>query len=109
MLLPCSPGALGPIPKNWQKVIGGLSYLVGQSNTVYASNSDARIRLGSLNTLNKMNTSINIGAGIETKVFKSFSINLEFLHKYHIQTYKSSSINLNPFTLNYYIGLKYKL
>jgi opacity protein-like surface antigen len=89
---------------------GGLSYLTGQNNTLYANeNNSASIRLGTINTLNEVNLSFNFGFGFETQITERFTFDLELMHKYYLSTYKSSDINLNPFTLNFHVGLRYKL
>lgn len=88
-------------------LIGGLSTLFLNENSVSVVSSEISASLGKANNLNDIHFSSNIGLGFNYKIWKSFQFNFEPMFKYQINTFTKDAGNFKPYFIGLYSGFSY--
>ncbi len=88
-------------------IIGGASSLFLDNNRVDLISGDSRTQLGKASNINSTSFSTNIGFGMDYKLNKSFSISVEPIFKYQINTFKDVE-NVQPANIGIYSGLNFR-
>ena len=89
-------------------LIGGVSTLLLGNNEVSVKSNDFSSVLGEANNLSSVSFSTNVGLGLDYKLSKKFTFNIEPMFKYQLNTYTDSSVNFKPYYLGVYSGLSFK-
>ncbi len=89
-------------------VIGGMSTFILGNNDVSTELRGTTTQIGTVNNINEISFSTNIGLGIGYDFSKAFKLNLEPTFKYQINAFDDTAGNFNPFILGIYTGLSYK-
>ncbi|MDN3723231.1 outer membrane beta-barrel protein [Aequorivita sp. SDUM287046] len=89
-------------------VIGGVSTLFLGSNEVSVKADNFNTVLGDANNLSSVSFSTNVGLGLDYKLSKKFTFNIEPMFKYQLNPYTDSSVNFKPYYLGVYSGLSFK-
>ncbi|MGY5845911.1 hypothetical protein ACW6QP_00705 [Salegentibacter sp. HM20] len=88
-------------------IIGGASSLFLEENAVFLNSNNQRDRLGSANNINELSFSTNIGLGVNYELIDNFSLNLEPIFKYQLNTFNNTS-DMQPYFFGIYSGLSFK-
>ena len=89
-------------------VIGGVSTLFLGSNEISVKADNFNTVLGEANNLSSVSFSTNVGLGLDYKLSKKFTFNIEPMFKYQLNPYTDSSVNFKPYYLGVYSGLSFK-
>ncbi len=89
-------------------VIGGMSTLILSENRIYSSLQGQKRELGEASNINSTSFSANLGMGLNVKISESIDLNLEPVFKYHLNTFKDTNGNFNPYNMGIYSGLSFK-
>lgn len=89
-------------------VLGGMSTLLLNNNTVSVLSDGFQTEIGSANNLNSVSFSTNVGVGFDYKFSNRFVFNLEPMFKYQLNPYTDSSIDFKPYYLGVYSGFSYR-
>lgn len=89
-------------------LIGGLSTLILGNNEISVKAEDFSAVLGEANNLSSVSFSTNIGLGLDYKISKHFTFNIEPMFKYQLNPYTDSSVDFKPYYLGVYSGLNFK-
>ncbi|WP_310991587.1 outer membrane beta-barrel protein [Aequorivita marina] len=89
-------------------VIGGVSTLFLGNNEVSVKADNFNSVLGEANNLSSVSFSTNVGLGLDYKLSKKFTFNIEPMFKYQLNPYTDSSVNFKPYYLGVYSGLSFK-
>lgn len=89
-------------------IIGGFSTFFLGKNELHADVDGQNIFIGKANNLNKVSYSANIGFGLDYKIAKKLSLNIEPMFKYQFNTFSANSGNFKPYVLGVYSGFSYK-
>lgn len=89
-------------------LIGGLSTLFLGNNEVSVKADNFNTVLGDANNLSSVSFSTNVGLGLDYKLSKKFTFNIEPMFKYQLNPYTDSSVNFKPYLLGVYSGLSFK-
>ncbi len=89
-------------------LIGGLSTLILGNNEISVRAEDFSAVLGEANNLSNISFSTNIGLGLDYKISKHFTFNVEPMFKYQINPYTDSSVDFKPFYLGVYSGINFR-
>ncbi|HEX8563913.1 MAG TPA: outer membrane beta-barrel protein [Flavobacterium sp.] len=89
------------------EVIGGVSTLFLNENSISLIASGMEMEIGKANNLNATHFSTNLGLGLRYNFMRNFQFNLEPMFKYQINTF-SNSASFNPYIFGLYTGINYK-
>lgn len=89
-------------------VIGGVSTLFLGNNEISVKADNFSDVLGEANNLSSVSFSTNVGLGLDYKLSKKFTFNIEPMFKYQLNPYTDSSVNFKPYYLGVYSGLSFK-
>lgn len=89
-------------------VIGGVSTMFLGSNDISVKSDNFSTVLGEANNLSSVSFSTNVGLGLDYKLSKKFTFNIEPMFKYQLNPYTDSSVNFKPYYLGVYSGLSFK-
>ena len=89
-------------------VIGGVSTLFLGNNEISVKADNFNTVLGDANNLSSVSFSTNVGLGLDYKLSKKFTFNIEPMFKYQLNPYTDSSVNFKPYFLGVYSGLSFK-
>jgi len=89
-------------------VIGGVSTLFLGNNEISVKADNFTDVLGEANNLSSVSFSTNVGLGLDYKLSKKFTFNIEPMFKYQLNPYTDSSVNFSPYYLGVYTGLSFK-
>ncbi len=89
-------------------VIGGLSTLFLGNNEISVKADNFNTVLGDANNLSTVSFSTNVGLGLDYKLSKKFTFNIEPMFKYQLNPYTDSSVDFKPYYLGVYSGLSFK-
>lgn len=88
--------------------ITGVSTFILENNEAQLKDSSNRVvASGKSNNLNEQYFAINLGLGINHRLYKNLSFQFEPIIKYHISPFKTEDKNYNPRTINFSTGLCY--
>uniref|UniRef100_UPI0040490011 hypothetical protein n=1 Tax=Flavobacterium sp. TaxID=239 RepID=UPI0040490011 len=88
-------------------IIGGMSTLFLNSNSVTLISNGAETNIGKANNLNNIHFSSNVGLGFKYTFWKSFQANFQPMFKYQINTFSSNSGNFKPYFVGLYSGVSF--
>ena len=89
-------------------VIGGLSTLFLGNNEISVKADNYNTVLGDANNLSSVSFSTNVGLGLDYKLSKKFTFNIEPMFKYQLNPYTDSSVDFKPYYLGVYSGFSFK-
>ncbi len=89
-------------------VIGGVSTLFLGNNEISVKADNFTDVLGEANNLSTVSFSTNVGLGLDYKLSKKFTFNIEPMFKYQLNPYTDSSVNFKPYYFGVYSGLSFK-
>lgn len=89
-------------------VIGGVSTLFLNENSVSIQSETATMNLGQANNLNNIHFSSNIGVGFKYEFWKSFEARFEPTFKYQFNTFTRDAGNFRPYFVGLYSGVSYR-
>ncbi|WGF93690.1 outer membrane beta-barrel protein [Aequorivita marisscotiae] len=89
-------------------LIGGISTLFLGNNEVSVKADNFNSVLGEANNLSALSFSTNVGLGVDYKLSKKFTFNIEPMFKYQLNPYTDSSVDFKPYYLGVYSGLSFK-
>ena len=89
--------------------IGGLSYNFLVDNSVYTIDGGGKYPVGTTEGLSNLSVSSSLGMGMEYKVSKSISFNVEPTFRYFLNSSNSDRINgLHNYAIGVFSGFSYK-
>ena len=91
------------------EVIGGMSTLFLQDNSLSINAGDFTTNIGQATNVNTVSFTGNIGLGFGYQVSKRISANVQPLFKYQVNAFENSSGDFNPFFFGIYSGITIKL
>ncbi len=89
-------------------VIGGLSTLFLGNNEISVKADNFNSVLGEANNLSSVSFSTNVGLGLDYKLSKKFTFNIEPMFKYQLNPYTDSAVDFKPYYLGVYSGFSFK-
>lgn len=89
-------------------LIGGVSTLFLGNNEISIKADNFNSVLGEANNLSSVSFSTNVGLGLDYKLSKKFTFNIEPMFKYQLNPYTDSSVNFKPYYLGVYSGLSFR-
>lgn len=87
------------------ELIGGMSTLFLNQNSISTSLMQEKVSLGKANNLNNVHFSGNLGLGLKYEILKQLDFKIEPVFKYQINTYNSLNSNSKPYILGIYSGI----
>ncbi len=88
-------------------LIGGMSTLFLNENSVALMAPGLSTNLGKASNLNDVHFSSNIGVGFKYSFWKSFEVNFEPMFKYQINTFSKDAGNFKPYFIGLYSGVSF--
>ena len=85
-------------------LIGGASSLFLDENSIDLISGNTTTNLGKASNINNTSFSTNVGLGIHYRLTDKFSLNLEPIFKYQLNTFNNVE-NVNPLNIGVYSGL----
>lgn len=85
-------------------LIGGMSTLFLNNNEISVRAQDFSQVLGEANNLSSISFSTNIGLGLNYRLTRKLTFNMEPMFKYQVNPYSESSVDFKPFYLGVYSG-----
>ena len=89
-------------------VIGGMSTLFLNNNSVSIVSNQMEMEIGSATNLSSIHYSTNLGMGFSYSFLKSFQANVNPMFKYQINTFTDNSNTIKPYFVGVYSGISYK-
>lgn len=89
-------------------LIGGVSTMFLGNNEISVKADNFNSVLGEANNLSTVSFSTNVGLGLDYKLSKKFTFNIEPMFKYQLNPYTDSSVSFKPYYLGVYSGLSFK-
>ena len=89
-------------------LIGGVSTLFLNDNSVSVISPTMSANLGKANNLNAVHFSTNLGIGLKYQLWKSFEAHFEPTLKYQINTFSDDVGSFKPYFIGLYSGLSFK-
>ncbi|MQP25030.1 hypothetical protein GFJ94_08130 [Flavobacterium sp. LMO8] len=89
------------------ELIGGISTLFLNDNSVSIVSNGQEIVIGEANNLNNIHFSSNVGLGFKYSFWKSFNANFQPMFKYQINTFNENSGNFKPYFIGLYTGVSF--
>ena len=89
------------------EVNAGLSSLFVAENEVFLRSDGASQRIGSLGNVNSTSFMTNIGLGLDYNLSNELDFNLRPTFKYQLNTFDSSTTDLQPYIIAIYTGFTY--
>lgn len=89
------------------EVIGGMSTLFLNNNTVSLVTDGMEMNVGKANNLNNIHFSSNVGLGFKYSFWKNFNANFQPMFKYQINTFSENSGNFKPYFIGLYSGISF--
>lgn len=92
---------------NINTITGLSTFLLESNQAVLKTSSNEVIATGKSNNVNEQYLAINLGLGMNHKIFKNLYFQFEPIIKYHISPFRKEDKNYNPKTINFSTGLCY--
>lgn len=89
-------------------LIGGVSTLFLNENSVSVQSESATINLGKASNLNNVHFSSNLGVGFSYKFWKNLEARFEPTFKYQFNTFSRDAGNFKPYFVGLYTGVSYR-
>ena len=90
------------------RVIGGLSTLFLNENSVSVQSATTKMSLGKAENLNDIHFSGNAGIGFNYQFWNSFEAHFEPTLKYQFNTFSRDAGNFKPYFVGLYTGISFK-
>ena len=89
-------------------VIGGMSTLLLNNNSISLVTDGMEMELGKARNLNDIHFSSNVGLGFKYTFWKSFNANFQPMFKYQINPFSENAGNFKPYFIGLYSGISYQ-
>ena len=89
------------------ELIGGISTLFLNNNSVSIVSNGQEMVIGEANNLNNIHFSSNVGLGFKYSFWKSFNANFQPMFKYQINTFNENSGDFKPYFIGLYTGVSF--
>lgn len=89
------------------EIIGGLSTLFLNENSISLISSGIEMEIGKAKNLNETHFSTNLGVGLRYNILKNFDLKVEPTFKYQVNTFSNSG-SVNPYFFGLYTGINYR-
>ena len=89
-------------------LIGGMSTLFLNDNSVSLIADGLQMEIGKVNNLNNIHFSSNVGLGFKYTFWKSFNANFQPMFKYQINPFSENAGNFKPYFIGLYSGISYQ-
>jgi hypothetical protein len=89
------------------EVIGGMSTLFLNNNTISLVTDGMEMNVGKANNLNNIHFSSNVGLGFKYSFWKNFNATFQPMFKYQIKTFSENSGNFKPYFIGLYSGISF--
>jgi hypothetical protein len=89
-------------------LIGGMSTLFLNDNSVSLIADGLQMEIGKVNNLNDIHFSSNVGLGFKYTFWKSFNANFQPMFKYQINPFSENAGNFKPYFIGLYSGISYQ-
>jgi hypothetical protein len=89
-------------------LIGGVSTLFLNENSVSVQSESATFSLGQASNLNNVHFSSNVGVGFTYKFWKNLEARFEPTFKYQFNTFSRDAGNFKPYFVGLYTGVSYR-
>jgi hypothetical protein len=89
------------------EVIGGMSTLFLNKNSVFLVTNGMEMNVGKANNLNNIHFSSNVGLGFRYRILKNFTANLQPMFKYQINSFSENASNFKPYFIGLYSGISF--
>lgn len=89
-------------------LIGGMSTLFLNQNTLNAQTQTENFSLGRATNVNSTSFTANLGFGLDYKFSKQLKFNIEPSLRYQINTFDSSTTNFKPYFIGVFSGIKFE-
>ena len=89
-------------------LIGGVSTLFLNENSVSVQSESATFNLGQASNLNNVHFSSNLGVGFTYKFWKNLEARFEPTFKYQFNTFSRDAGNFKPYFVGLYTGVSYR-
>ncbi len=89
-------------------LVSGFSTFILSDNKVSYELRGVNTELGEASNLNDISYSANIGFGLDYKISKTMSFNLDPMFKYQINTFNNTSGDFKPYFIGVYSGINIK-
>lgn len=88
-------------------LIGGVSTLFLNANSISLISDGMEMNIGKANNLNDIHFSSNVGLGFKYNFWRSFNANFQPMFKYQINTFSENSGNFKPYFIGLYTGVSF--
>ena len=88
-------------------LIGGVSTLFLNANSISLISDGMEMNIGKANNLNDIHFSSNVGLGFKYNFWKSFNAYFQPMFKYQINTFSENSGNFKPYFIGLYTGVSF--
>ena len=88
-------------------LIGGVSTLFLNANSISLISDGMEMNIGKANNLNNIHFSSNVGLGFKYNFWKSFNANFQPMFKYQINTFSENSGDFKPYFIGLYTGVSF--
>ena len=88
-------------------LIGGVSTLFLNANSISLISDGMEMNIGKANNLNDIHFSSNVGLGFKYNFWKSFNANFQPMFKYQINTFSENSGDFKPYFIGLYTGVSF--
>ena len=88
--------------------VGGLSYNFLVNNSVYVIDGGGKIPVGTTEGVSNLSLSSSLGMGMEYKISKNLSFNIEPTFRYFINSNADRIVGLHSYALGIFSGVAYK-
>lgn len=89
-------------------MVGGLSTLFLDENTISVMSGGFESVIGEASNLNDVSFSANFGLGVDYKLSRRFVLNVEPMFKYQLNTYTNTDTDFRPYFIGVYSGLSFR-
>ncbi|CAM3976026.1 MULTISPECIES: PorT family protein [Flavobacterium] len=89
------------------ELIGGMSTMFLNKNSISLVTNDSEMNIGEANNLNDIHFSSNVGLGFKYSFWKSFNVDIQPMFKYQINTFDNDSGNFKPYFIGVYSGVSF--
>lgn len=89
------------------EIIGGMSTLFLNNNSISLLTDGMEMNVGKANNLNNIHFSSNVGFGFKYNFWKSFDANFQPMFKYQINSFSENSSNFKPYFIGLYTGFSF--
>jgi hypothetical protein len=89
------------------ELIGGMSTLFLNDNSISLVANGMEMNVGKANNLNNIHFSSNIGFGLKYRFLNNFNANFQPMFKYQINSFSENSSGFKPYFIGLYSGISF--